>query len=108
MRASVASLMSVPVNKLPQSVVGTATVTSADYGLILNRCELARYDGHTEELPILIAYKGRVYDVTGFKPWNGDESWRRYAGRDCTANMRAHPGRNSLLDSIPCVGMLED
>jgi predicted heme/steroid binding protein len=108
MRASVASLMSVPVNKLPQSVVGVATVASADYGLILNRCELARYNGRTEELPVLIAYKGRIYDVTGRTPWNGDKNWQRYAGRDCTANMRAHPRRDALLDSLPCVGMLED
>lgn len=108
MSASAVSLMSVPVNKLPQFVVGTSTVASADYGLILNRSELARYDGHTDELPILIAYKGRVYDVTGRRPWNGDKSWRRYAGRDCTANVRAHPRHDSLLDSVPCVGMLED
>lgn len=108
MRASAASLMSVPVNRLPQIVAGMSMVESADYGLILNRSELARYDGHVEELPILIAYKGRVYNVTGRKPWDGDKTWRRYAGKDCTANVRSHPRRGSLLDTVPCVGMLED
>ena len=108
MRASAASLMSVPVNKMPQFVVGASPVVSADYGFILNRSELARYDGRVEELPILIACQGRVYNVTGRKPWNGDKTWRRYAGRDCTASVRAHRRRESLLDSVPCVGMLED
>src|SRR5680860_417498 len=108
MRASAASLMSVPVNRMPQLVAGTSAVTSADYGLILNRSELARYDGHMEELPVLIAYKGRVYDVTGRKPWNGDKTWRRYAGRDCTTKVHAHPRGDWLLDAVPCVGMLED
>jgi predicted heme/steroid binding protein len=108
MAARLASLMSVPVKKLSRSMKQATKTSCVDYGLLLNRYELARYDGCTGELPVLIAYRGRIYDVTGRKPWKGEVNWRRYAGRDCTAELRAHPRRVSLLTSSPCVGVLED
>lgn len=100
--------MSVPVKIARGSLAENAMNASVDYGLLLNRRELARYDGHTDELPVLIGYRGRIYDATGRKPVNGDDRWQRYAGRDCTADLCAHPRRNAWLMSLPCVGALED
>jgi predicted heme/steroid binding protein len=108
MTANFASLMSVPVKELPRSMTEPAMISSVDYGLLVNRYELARYNGCTDELPILIAYAGRVYDVTGRTPWDDGVNWRRYAGRDCTVELREHPRRDALLVSLPCVGVLED
>lgn len=108
MAASFASLMSVPVNRVPAPIAETITVSPIDYGLLLNRGELARFDGCTDELPVLIAYRGRIYDVTGRAPLNGEINWRRHAGKDCTAVLRVHPRRDVLLTSFPCVGALED
>jgi predicted heme/steroid binding protein len=108
MTSSLETLMSVPVRRVPRPLVGSALISHTDYGLLLNRCELARYDGCTDELPALIGYRGRVYDVTGRSPSNGQFSWLHYAGRDCTAELRRHPRRDSLLTDLPCVGVLED
>lgn len=103
-----ASLMSVPVKNTRGSILGNPTNSPNDYGLLLNRHELARYDGCIDELPILVAYRGRIYDATDRKLDYDDDSWRRYAGRDCTADLLAHPRRNAWLMSLPCVGALED
>lgn len=103
-----ASLMSVPVRNERGSMVGNVMNAPVDYGLLLNRRELARYDGCTDELPVLIAYRGRIYDATGHVPLDGDHNWRRYAGKDCTADLRTHPRRYAWLKSLPCVGALED
>lgn len=103
-----ASLMSVPVKHMQSLVAETTMALSADYGLLLNRRELRRFNGCTDELPVLIAYQGRIYDVTNRAPWNRENNWRCHAGTDCTALLRAHPDRDLLLTSVPCVGALED
>jgi predicted heme/steroid binding protein len=108
MTARFASLMSVPVKRIAGSMATTAAALQLDYGLLLNRRELARFDGCTDELPVLIAYRGRIYDVTGCAPLAGEINWRHYAGKDCTAVFSAHPRRDALLTSFPCVGALED
>lgn len=108
MRANSASLMSVPVKKMPAILAETAVVSSVEYGLLMNRYELSRYDGATDGLPVLIAYKGRIYDVTDREPWDPDDDRQRYAGKDCTAELCAHPRRDALLAGVPCVGVLED
>lgn len=108
MTACFASLMSVPVKNTRGSMAEAVINPAVDYGLILNRHELARYDGRSSQLPVFVAYRGRVYDATGHKPLRGSDGWRRYAGRDCTADLRAHPRRAARLVSLPCVGALED
>jgi predicted heme/steroid binding protein len=108
MTNSSASLMSVPIKPMPSSLVETTMALSVDYGLLLNRRELSRFNGRTDELPVLIAYRGRLYDVTGSAPWGGETNWRRYAGRDCTALLRMRHDCDLLLTAIPCVGALED
>ncbi len=108
MTACFGSLMSVPVRDRQGSMSGVVINPAVDYGLLLNRHELARYDGRSDELPVFIGYRGRVYDATGHKLFCGSDSWRSYAGRDCTADLRAYPRRAARLVSLPCVGALED
>jgi predicted heme/steroid binding protein len=109
MNTCFASLMSVPVRNGRRALFEDAVNASVDYGLLLNRRELARYDGRTDELPVLIAYRGRIYDATGHEPTDGDDAnWQRYAGRDCTADLRGQPRCYTWLMSLPCVGALED
>ncbi len=108
MTACFGSLMSVPVKDPRESMSGVVINPVLDYGLLLNRHELARYDGRSDELPVFIGYQGRVYDATDHKPSHGSNGWRSYAGRDCTADLRAHPRRAARLISLPCVGALED
>jgi predicted heme/steroid binding protein len=73
------------------------------------RAELALYNGQNASLPILIAYKGRIYDVTHSYPWAGGVHWARLrAGEDHTGNLIAAPHGEDMLERVPCVGVLED
>jgi predicted heme/steroid binding protein len=67
---------------------------------------LARYDGTDPHLAVLIAYRGRVYDVSGRFMWmNGRHFWLR-AGRDLTGDLREAPHGEEMLEDVPCVGRL--
>jgi predicted heme/steroid binding protein len=73
------------------------------------RAELALHNGRNVSRPTLIAYKGKVYDVTRSYPWAGGVHWARlYAGEDLTGKMLAAPHGEDMLDRVPCVGILED
>ena len=73
------------------------------------RAELALYNGRNANLPMLIAYKGRIYDVTHSYPWAGGVHWARLrAGEDHTGNLIAAPHGEDMLERVPCVGVLED
>jgi hypothetical protein len=65
MTTTYASLISIPVRPIASPLAEIAMALSIDYGLLLNRRELGHFDGCTDELPVLIAYHGRIYDVTG-------------------------------------------
>lgn len=67
---------------------------------------LAEGDGK-EGRPALVAYQGRVVDVTGSKRWPGGLHMRRHAaGRDLTADLAAAPHGPEVLDRFPQVGTL--
>jgi predicted heme/steroid binding protein len=108
MTALFGNLMSVPVRRGLRPFVGPATIAHGEYGLLVNRFELARYDGCIDQLPVLIGYRGRVYDITGRDSLEDEISWQRYAGRDCTTELSRHPRFRTLLAGLPCVGLLED
>jgi predicted heme/steroid binding protein len=71
--------------------------------------ELARHDGSDPDLPVLVAYEGRVYDVTGSYPWARGRHWGDHrAGRDLTARMDPRIHGTEMLARVPCIGILQD
>ena len=68
--------------------------------------ELAEYDGSAPDRPILVAYKGCVYDVSGLFMWmTGRHFWLK-AGRDLTGRISEGPHGEELLRRARCVGTL--
>ena len=73
------------------------------------RRELAACHGRTGGRPVLIAYAGKVYDVTDSFPWRFGFHWAcAYAGQDLTEKMKDAPHGPELLERVPCVGVLTD
>ncbi|MBI5015606.1 MAG: cytochrome b5 [Deltaproteobacteria bacterium] len=74
----------------------------------LDQQALAQGDGK-EGRPALVAYQGRVVDVTGSKRWPGGLHLRRHqAGADLTADLAAAPHGPEMLERFPQVGTLAE
>ena len=73
------------------------------------RAELARHDGTDPATSVLVAYKGKVYDVTRSFPWARGRHWGTHrAGQDLTGRMKETIHGEEMLARVPCVGVLED
>lgn len=71
--------------------------------------ELSRYDGTDAGLPNLIAYRGKVYDVTRSYPWARGVHWGDHrAGEDLTGCMKESIHGEEMLARVPCIGVLVD
>lgn len=71
-----------------------------------DRDELARYDGRNRS-PILVAFGGKVYDVSASYHWRGGRHHALHrAGQDLTAFMNAAPHGEDLLAPFPVVGYI--
>ena len=73
-----------------------------------SRAELARYDGSDPAHPVLIAYQGKVYDVTRSFPWAQGKHWGLRAGADLTGRLKDSIHGEEMLERVPCVGVIED
>jgi predicted heme/steroid binding protein len=72
------------------------------------KTQLAQYDGSDETLPVLIAYKGKVYDVTRSFPWAEGLHWGDHrAGQDLTGCLKESVHGEEMLLRISCVGVYE-
>lgn len=68
--------------------------------------ELAQYDGKNGNLAY-VAYKGKVYDVTGSFLWkNGIHQVLHSAGVDLTDALEQAPHGDDALEKFPVVGIL--
>jgi predicted heme/steroid binding protein len=68
--------------------------------------ELAAHDGTVPGRPILIAYKGCVYDVTGLFMWmTGMHFWLK-AGHDLTGRLSEAPHGEEMLLRARYLGRL--
>jgi len=68
--------------------------------------ELEQSDGKDGK-PIYVAYRGKVYDVSGSKLWKtGRHMNRHQAGRDLTTDIQAAPHSPDVLERYPQVGVL--
>jgi len=68
--------------------------------------ELAQYNGRSGT-PAYIAYKGKVYDVSGSFLWrDGNHQVLHNAGVDLTDAMEQAPHGGDALEKLPIVGTL--
>ena len=68
--------------------------------------KLAKYDGK-EGRPIYVAYKGKIYDLSGSDLWEeGDHQGLHEAGKDLTKDMEDAPHDLDELERFPIVGEL--
>jgi len=68
--------------------------------------ELKQYDGK-DGRPAYIAYKGKVYDVTGNFLWlNGDHQGEHAAGKDLTEEIASAPHGEENLERVKLIGTL--
>jgi predicted heme/steroid binding protein len=68
--------------------------------------ELARFDGGTPGRPIMIAYEGDVYDVSGLFMWMTGRHFWLCAGRDLTGHLSEAPHGEEMLQRARRVGRL--
>jgi predicted heme/steroid binding protein len=70
-----------------------------------SRAQLAQHNGSDPNLPILIAYKAKVYDVTASYPWAKGSHWGAHeAGQDLTGCLKETIHGEEMLLRVPCVG----
>jgi predicted heme/steroid binding protein len=70
------------------------------------RDELRQYTGR-DGMPALIAYEGKVYDVSASFLWrDGRHQALHLAGADLTADLAEAPHGDELLEPFPVVGVL--
>jgi predicted heme/steroid binding protein len=68
------------------------------------RAQLSRYDGSDPNIPVLIAYKGKVYDVTASFPWAKGTHWDDVrAGEDLTGRLKESIHGEEMLVRVPCI-----
>jgi predicted heme/steroid binding protein len=73
-----------------------------------SQAQLAHHDGSDAALPVLIAYKGKVYDVTASYPWAKGLHWGDHlAGQDLTGCLKESVHGEEMLARVPCVGIFE-
>ena len=58
--------------------------------------------------PVLVAFQGKVYDLSDSKLWNSGLHMKRHpAGKDLTADIQAAPHTPEVLQKFPQVGILK-
>lgn len=67
---------------------------------------LSAFDGK-EGRPAMIAFKGKVYDVSGLKLWNGGIHMKHSAGADMTHAIGKAPHGEEKLDNLVIVGAFD-
>jgi predicted heme/steroid binding protein len=68
--------------------------------------ELALHDGSVPERPILIGYRGCVFDVSDLFMWMTGRHFWLHAGRDLTGRMTEAPHGEEMLQRARRVGVL--
>ena len=95
---------SAPDKTAEQGTDGVPSVPPRRY----SRAQLAHHDGSDPNLPVLIAYKGKVYDVTASYPWAKGSHWGDHrAGRNLTGCLKESIHGEEMLLRVPCVGVFD-
>lgn len=75
---------------------------------VFSREELAKCDGKSGR-PALVAYGGKVYDVSSSFHWRGGvHQVLHKAGEDLTESLKEAPHSADLFNKFPIVGTLRD
>ena len=70
--------------------------------------ELIQYNG-SGKMPVYIAYRGVVYDVTTSTHWRtGEHHDLHYAGQDLTSELPDAPHSDLVFRKFPAVGVLKN
>jgi len=68
---------------------------------------LAQFNGKDGK-PVYIAYKGKIFDVSGSSLWKGGLHMKRHhAGQDLSSELPAAPHREEVFERYPQVGVLK-
>jgi len=71
--------------------------------------ELERHNGADPSLPVLIAYMGKVYDVTASYQWAKGSHWGEHrAGQNLSGCLNEAVHGEEMLSRVPCVGALDE
>lgn len=80
--------------------------SSANTSKITSLADLAQFDGR-EGRPALLAYEGKVFDVTGSEKWPHGSHFRKHqAGSDLTAALTGAPHGPEVLERFPRGGQI--
>jgi predicted heme/steroid binding protein len=85
--------------KLKKGLKKTATLKTK----VFDSETLLTFDGK-DGMPVYIAYKGKVYDVTALKRWKNGTHMKHPSGRDLTDSLARAPHGEEKLDSLKVVG----
>lgn len=66
--------------------------------------ELLKYNG-IQSKKIYVAYKGKVYDLTGSRFWKRGLHYEHWAGQDLTEELKKAPHSEKLIEKFPVVGI---
>ncbi len=71
---------------------------------IFNESELKKYDGSVPGGAVYVAYKGKVYDVTGNPLFTDGMHFEHFAGADLTEYLQDAPHGEEVLADLTQVG----
>ena len=69
--------------------------------------ELSKFNGKNGN-PAYIAYKGKVYDVTGSSLWTDGDHLGHEAGQDLTMALEIAPHGEEALEKMKLIGVLPE
>jgi predicted heme/steroid binding protein len=70
---------------------------------VFTAATLSKYNGQNGQ-PIYFAYKGKVYDATGYPDWGAGKHYEHLAGTDLTAAMAGAPHAEDVVNGLQVVG----
>jgi predicted heme/steroid binding protein len=68
--------------------------------------DLAKFNGKNGN-PAYIAFKGKVYDVTGSSQWMDGDHLGHEAGQDLTMALEIAPHGEEVMQKIKLIGVLD-
>lgn len=69
------------------------------------RQQLALRNG-SDKPEIWVAFKGKIYDVSGSRLWRNGKHYEHWAGQDLTEELADAPHTDSVFERFPFIGEL--